>query len=140
MADNFTESDSEGVYLGMSLEDFGVRVSTKGAVSENRKPARPEGPTRRGSPVMPRDQLRESIAHLQEEISSGEPLSPEDRTQLESVLGEVSGILASDESEASATDGAFDDLPTLVERFETTHPKLAVVLGRIADALSQLGI
>ncbi|MFV1979227.1 MAG: DUF4404 family protein [Myxococcota bacterium] len=31
-------------------------------------------------------------------------------------------------------------MPTLVERFESTHPNLAVVLGRIADSLSQLGI
>jgi len=128
MADNFSEGDSAGVYLGMSLEDFGIHVSA-------RRPSK-----RRGSSVMPRDQLRESIAHLQEELSSGDPLSPEDRTQLESVLGEVSGILSSEETEASGGHRAFDDLPSLVERFETTHPTLATVLGRIADSLSQLGI
>ena len=89
---------------------------------------------------MPRDQLRDSIAHLQEELSAGDPLSAEDREQLESVLGEVSGILESDEPESSPSAGAFDHLPTLVERFETTHPSLAAVLGRIADSLSQLGI
>ena len=128
MADKYTEGDSEGVYLGMSLEDFGVRVSTG------------RRPDRRGSSVMPRNQLRESIAHLQEELSAGVPLSPEDRARLESVLGEVSGILESEGSTPPRSEGAFDELPTLVERFETTHPKLAVVLGRIADSLSQLGI
>ena len=89
---------------------------------------------------MPRDQLRESIAHLQDELAGGEPLSPEDRTRLESVLGEVSGILESEESGSSGEGGIFDDLPTLVERLESTHPNLAAVLGRIADSLSQLGI
>lgn len=89
---------------------------------------------------MPRNQLRESITHLQEELSTGDPLSAEDRQQLESVLGEVSGILESDESESPTSEGAFDNLSTLVERFETTHPNLAAVLGRIADSLSQLGI
>ena len=128
MANSITDGDSEGVYLGMSLEDFGVRVS------DIRRP------TRRGSSAMPRDQLRESIAHLQEELSAGVPLSPEDRAQLESVLGEVSGILDSEGEEASGTHVTFGDLPSLVERFETTHPKLAAVLGRIADSLSQLGI
>jgi hypothetical protein len=122
MADNFRDVDSDGVYAGMSLEDFGVRVAPKGV------------------PRVPRDQLRESIHHLQEELSSGEPLSSEDRRQLETVLGEVSGILDSTDSDESGRGGSFDDLPTLVERFETTHPKLAVVLGRIADSLSQLGI
>ncbi len=119
MADKISDIDSDGVYGGMSLEEFGVRVS------------------RKGGPSVPRDQLRVSIQHLQEELSSGEPLSSEDRERLESVLGEVSGIL---DSEDSASGTSFDDLPTLVERFESTHPKLAVVLGRIADSLSQLGI
>lgn len=122
MADNFRDVDSDGVYGGISLEDFGVRVSAKGAQR------------------VPRDQLRESIQHLQEELSSGEPLSSEDRSQLETVLGEVSEILDSEDSEASAEGKSFGDLPTLVQRFESTHPKLAAVLGRIADSLSQLGI
>jgi hypothetical protein len=125
MADRFLEIDSEGVYVGMSLRDFGVRVS------QSNEHERLE---------MPRDQLRESIAHLQEELSGGEPLSPDDRARLESVLGEVSGILESDDSGEPNSTGIFDELPSLVGRFETTHPKLAVVLGRIADSLSQLGI
>ncbi|MFP6655106.1 MAG: DUF4404 family protein [Myxococcota bacterium] len=131
MGDDFVKGDSEGVYSGMSLEDFGVRVSAA------------RYPDRKGKPAMPRDQLRESVAHLQEELSGGEPLSPEDRAQLESVLGEVSGILDSAGErtpESSGTNATFDTLPTLTERFETTHPKLAAVLGRIADSLSQLGI
>lgn len=122
MADKIVELDSAGVYEGMSLEEFGVRVSGKGAQR------------------VPRDQLRESIQHLQEELATGNPLSSEDRTQLESILGEVSGILESEEVESSAEGKSFDALPSLVERFESTHPKLAVVLGRIADSLSQLGI
>ena len=122
MADNFSDVDSDGVYAGMSLEEFGVRVSGKGIFR------------------MPRDQLRESIRHLREEISSGEPLSSEDRSELETVLGEVSGMLDSEGEDGSEQEWSLPDLPTLVERFETTHPKLAVVLGRIADSLSQLGI
>ena len=122
MADNFSDVDSAGVYSSMSLEDFGVRVSVKGAHK------------------VPRDQLRESIQHLQEELLSGEPLSSDDRSQLETVLGEVSEILDSEGSKTSTEGNSFGELPTLVERFESTHPKLAVVLGRIADSLSQLGI
>ena len=122
MADNFSDVDSEGVYAGMSLKDFGVRVSG------------------RGISRMPRDQLRVSIQHLQEELSSGEPLSGEDRSELETVLGEVSSMLETEVGEESDQEWTFGDLPTMVERFEATHPKLAVVLGRIADSLSQLGI
>jgi hypothetical protein len=126
MADNFNDVDSAGVYSGMSIEEFGVRISRRASS--------------KGAPGVPRDQLRESIQHLQEELSSGEPLSSEDRSQLETVLGEVSEILDSGDSKASTEGKSFVELPTLVERFESTHPKLAVVLGRIADSLSQLGI
>lgn len=122
MADNFSDVDSEGVYAGMSLKDFGVRVSG------------------RGISRMPRDQLRVSIQHLREELSSGEPLSGEDRSELETVLGEVSSMLETEVGQELDQEWTFGDLPTLVERFEATHPKLAVVLGRIADSLSQLGI
>ena len=122
MADNFSDVDSDGIYTGMSLENFGVRVSGKGAQT------------------VPRNQLRESIQHLQEELTSGEALSSDDRSELETVLEEVSEILDAEDTEASAEGKSFGDLPTLVERFESTHPKLAVVLGRIADSLSQLGI
>lgn len=89
---------------------------------------------------MPRDQLRESIQHLQEELSSGQALSSEDRSRLEAVLGEVSAILESGGSEASAQRKSFGDLPTLVKNFESTHPKLSAIVGRIADSLSKLGI
>jgi hypothetical protein len=122
MANNFSDVDSDGIYTGMSLENFGVRVSGKGAQR------------------VPRNQLRESIQHLQEELTSGEALSSDDRSELETVLEEVSEILDAEDTEASAEGKSFGDLPTLVERFESTHPKLAVVLGRIADSLSQLGI
>ena len=89
---------------------------------------------------MPRDQLRNSIKHLREELADGDPLSAEERAQLESVLGEVAALLETAGDEAPSEDGIFGELPSLVERFESTHPKLAVVLGRIADSLSQLGI
>jgi hypothetical protein len=119
MSDEISDIDSEGVYSGMSLAEFGVRVSGRGVGS------------------MPREQLRKSIQHLQDELADGEPLSKDDRAQLETVLGEVSGILDSDDAPPGRS---FDELPTLAERFESSHPNLAVVLGRIADSLSQLGI
>lgn len=93
---------------------------------------------------MPRNQLKNSIKHLQEELADGEPLSKEERAQLESVLGQVAALLEREGAEVEAPSesdaGVFGELPSLVERFESTHPKLAVVLGRIADSLSQLGI
>ena len=77
MSDDFVDVDSSGVYSGMSLEDFGVRVST------------PVG----GEEVAPRRELNASIDHLREELSDGDPLSKEDRALLDEVLSQASGVL-----------------------------------------------
>lgn len=125
MSDGFVDVDSAGVYSGMSLEDFGVRVST------------PLG----GEEVAPRRELKASIDHLREELADGDPLSKEDRALLDDVLSQASGVLEQeDESGHSLSDAFFDDLGEAARRFEESHPKLAPVLGRIASALSQLGI
>ncbi|MBW1883245.1 MAG: DUF4404 family protein [Deltaproteobacteria bacterium] len=134
MADEFTEIDSEGVYSGMSLEDFGVRVSGRAGGRETHRG------TERGVVIVPKDQLREFIHHLRDELAGGEPLSSEDRARLEGVLGEVSELLESEAGESSTGSEHFDELREFAERFEESHPKVALVLGRIADALSQLGI
>ena len=89
---------------------------------------------------MVRDQLRKSIKHLQDELADGDPLTPDDRARLERVLGEIVALLEHDGEEAPAVTGTTDELPSLVERFESTHPNVAAVLGHIADSLSQLGI
>jgi hypothetical protein len=90
--------------------------------------------------MAPRKQLQESIDHLRDELASGAPLTPKDRQLLENVLGEVSGVVQSNEESHSLAEEFFDDLREMGDRFEDTHPKLAIVIGRIADALSQLGI
>ena len=89
---------------------------------------------------MPRDQLREFIQHLRDELAGGDPLSSEDRARLEGVLGEVSKILESEAAESSAGSELFVELREFAERFEESHPSMALILGRIADSLSQLGI
>jgi hypothetical protein len=124
MADWFSERDSEGVYSGMSLEEFGIRVSPPGVAT------------------MPKNSLREAIDHLRGELASGDPLSPEERQRLDRVLVEVSGMIDPEPSEPSEPkeDGAFvDELRGFAERFEESHPELAVIVGRIMDSLSQLG-
>lgn len=94
--------------------------------------------------MAPQKQLRESIEHLRDELASGDPLSPEDRALLENVLGQVSNAVdvaeAEPEEDSSFAEELFDDLREIGDRFEETHPNLALVIGRIANALSQLGI
>ena len=106
MADKISEVDSEGVYLGMSLEDFGVRLSTSGSTPGSTSGKTLE--TGRGATTMPCESLREAIEHLQGELNSGEPLSSEERARLERVLSDVSRILSSEREESESGIELFD--------------------------------
>jgi hypothetical protein len=88
---------------------------------------------------MARESLREAIEHLRGELASGEPLSSEDRTRLERVLSETSRIIDPDEPDPESEESLSEEFRDFVEGLEGNHPKLAMVLGRVVDSLSQLG-
>ncbi len=84
--------------------------------------------------------LEESIAHLRKELASGSPLSTSDRTLLDRTLAEVAVHLDDENPATVLTDPLYEELRELAARMEKTRPSLSIVLGRIIDALSQLGI
>lgn len=93
--------------------------------------------------MAPRKQLEESIQHLREELADGDPLSGEDRALLDRTLSEVSTILESEDhrdEEYPLLEPVYDELRELSARIERNRPSLSVILGRIVDSLSQLGI
>jgi hypothetical protein len=90
--------------------------------------------------MAPREKLEESIRHLRGELADGDPLSPEDRALLDRTLEEVAQRLDEDEHDFSLTDSVYEELQELSARIERPRPTLSVLLGRIVDSLSQLGI
>ncbi|HPG24114.1 MAG: DUF4404 family protein [Spirochaetaceae bacterium] len=92
--------------------------------------------------MSPRNQLEESIEHLRQELAEGQPLSAADRALLDRTLAEVASHLEAEEPglAESVAEGVYEELQELAERVEHTRPNLSIVLGRIVDALSQLGI
>ena len=76
---------------------------------------------------MPRTILRENLERLQRELAEGPELDPEGRA-----------LLA--EEERDAPDSLVERLRSAADRFEESHPALTVVVGRLADALANLGI
>ncbi|MEZ4331623.1 MAG: DUF4404 family protein [Myxococcota bacterium] len=90
--------------------------------------------------MPPHQHLEESIAHLRKELSSGTPLSAQDRELLDRTLAEVS-IHLDDENPATVmVEPLYHELRELAARMEQSRPNLSILLGRIVDALSQLGI
>lgn len=91
--------------------------------------------------MAPREQLRETVGRLREELASGEPLDAGERQILEKTLAEVAGVLEvegeGDEEHYSTLVGALRDAAV---RFEQTHPKLTFAIGAVADSLARLGV
>lgn len=90
--------------------------------------------------MAPKKHLEESIAHLRKELATGETLSSSDRTLLDRTLAEVAVHLDDENPATALAEPLYEELRELAARVEKTRPNLSLVLGRIVDALSQLGI
>jgi len=96
--------------------------------------------SRRGEGMSESPSLDQILAELHEALeASGDDLDSEVRDELRQAAAEIQAALGSpDERELS--DSLAQRLRGGLERFEETHPRLTAIVGRIADALSDLGI
>lgn len=88
---------------------------------------------------MERRRLRETLEELHGELERSDSLDAESRALLEEVMGDI--------HEALERSGGDPDNPSLIDRlreaahqFEESHPTVTAAVGRVADALSNLGI
>jgi hypothetical protein len=82
------------------------------------------------------DGLRTAIEHVDRELAAAS-LDPATRDRIRAALEELHAAL----EEGQATGGRHrDTFVELVEHFAEDHPALSAALGRVAHALSSLGI
>jgi len=87
----------------------------------------------------PGPSLNETIDELREALEAPDDLDEELRTELRSAAEEILEALDPDhERELSSSLG--ERLTNTLERFEKSHPKITETIGRLADALSDMGI
>ncbi|MBW2269999.1 MAG: DUF4404 family protein [Deltaproteobacteria bacterium] len=87
---------------------------------------------------MTQKPLSDELEHLHRELSEAPSLDAEARALLAELAADIERLLAEDAPES--TGPLADRLSAATERFEETHPKLTAVIGRLADALANLGI
>ncbi len=90
-----------------------------------------------------RERLRETLAELEAELAASGSLDRELRARLESTVADLRVTLERAEGDAPDDEdhhSVVDHLSDAMRRFEVTHPKLSLALGRVVDALSNLGI
>lgn len=90
---------------------------------------------------MVKNQLQSSLADLHESLSKVDELDDETRQLMLSLANDLQRLLGR-EGDLSAADVApvSNDLQELLLRFETEHPQISGILGRMASSLANLGI
>lgn len=88
----------------------------------------------------PRASLNEILKELHEALEASDDLGEEAREQLRSAAREIQQTIGDDGSGADAPQSIGVRLNDALESFEGKHPKLTGIVGRIADALSDMGI
>jgi dsDNA-specific endonuclease/ATPase MutS2 len=83
--------------------------------------------------------LNEIIDELREVLEAPDDLDEELRAELRSAAEEILEALDPDH-ERELSGSLRDRLTNTLERFEKSHPKITETIGRLADALSDMGI
>lgn len=86
---------------------------------------------------MSESHLKELLAELHRELESTENLSDDQIAHLRMAMDDIHAALRRERKESHSLAATFR---TAADRLEDSHPRLTHVVGRVADALAQIGI
>jgi hypothetical protein len=89
---------------------------------------------------MVRDELRNTLAGLHDQLGHTSDVDAETRELLLSVTADIERILADDKSPAEVDESLTQRLEDTMRRFEANHPMIGGLLQRLSDGLANLGI
>jgi hypothetical protein len=88
---------------------------------------------------MPVSRIHQLLSELRRELGDTSGLAADERAAIGRIAEEL-GRIAQDQPAAGATESVLGELRDRTLRLESEHPRLAAVLGQVADALGKLGI
>ena len=90
---------------------------------------------------MEKKQLQATLQELRDALTGAEPIDDPTRELLQSVTEQLQRLLQQEKGLSREDVHPVNrDLKELLLRFETEHPQLTSILGRIADGLANVGI
>lgn len=94
---------------------------------------------------MPQEQLKQTLAELKSQLAVDEDLDEETEALLQQLADNINEVLIREQAREAGEkppekQSTLDQLLDLTERFEESHPDLASAIGRVANALSRIGI
>lgn len=91
--------------------------------------------------MIERQRLLELLEELRTGLSGMERVDDQTRSLLQGMTSDIERILEQEKpASREQLDPVHHDLKEMVLRFETEHPQLTGILGRIVDGLANLGI
>ncbi|WP_028238001.1 DUF4404 family protein [Stutzerimonas azotifigens] len=87
---------------------------------------------------MPAPELQTQLEQLRNQLSEGTPLTDEERASLLAIARDIEARLERDGAEPD--DSLVDGVNLAVERFEVSHPGMAMTLRNIMQSLASMGI
>ncbi len=87
---------------------------------------------------MPAPELQTQLEQLRNQLSEGTPLTDEERASLLAIARDIEARLERDGTEPD--DSLVDGVNLAVERFEVSHPGMAMTLRNIMQSLASMGI
>ena len=90
---------------------------------------------------MEKQHLQNNLRELGDALAKAGPIDDQTKRLLQAVTDELQRLLQQDEQlSPESVEPVHRDLKELLLQFETQHPQLTAILGRIADGLSNVGI
>jgi hypothetical protein len=91
---------------------------------------------------MKTDDLHQAIQQLHEELARAKRVDPESERLLRELLADISKLTGERDAGRSPVEssGVVDRLVEASKDFEEQHPGLVTAIGRLADALSRIGV
>ena len=89
---------------------------------------------------MHREHLDNRIQELLDELEKKEPADQVRRDRIAHVLHDIRSMVAESEPQSDEHESLRERFDEAARQFEESHPTLTAVVGRVADALANLGI
>jgi hypothetical protein len=91
---------------------------------------------------MKADELHQTLQQLHDELARSKRVDPESERLLRELLADISNILGTRDTAKAAieSNSVVERLTEASKEFEDQHPGLVTAIGRLADALSRIGV
>ncbi|MCF7203596.1 DUF4404 family protein [Pseudomonas oligotrophica] len=88
---------------------------------------------------MPERELQSQLLELRNQLAQDTPLTDDERASLQALAQDIEARLAA-RGETEYSDSLVDGVNLAVERFEVSHPNMAMTLRNIMQSLANMGI